>query len=313
MHARSSTSLALFLLAAVFAATIAPLSGDEPEFKVASPPSSIDVQSGRSSKLPAPTAVPAEDRAAARETAILKAISQTVIIDFDETPLSKVLNEFKQQLRIEILTDRSPEVPIDLDKGATIHVHDISGRAALDILLEPLGLDWTVHHEVLWIANYAKIKEMTTVKVYDVTDILASPEDPNVIPDIAAAVEAITSTVSTTSWMESGGNSSISPFNAGGANALVVNADRRTHEGVVSLLRQLQHIRRGKPRETSHPADSASENPAPKFRNQSACSTSTAAASSVRSRSIRNFNRSSRVTISSLATCTVNAVRREKI
>ena len=110
------------------------------------------------------------------EKAILKALKQKTSLEFGETPLKDVIDSIQKTHHIPIILDVAglKDANVEPDTPVTIEVSGISLQSALGILLEQLGLKWTVHHDVLMITSPAKTEsdEYMRTKLYDVSDLV---------------------------------------------------------------------------------------------------------------------------------------------
>ena len=110
-------------------------------------------------------------------SALVKRIEQSLLQDtevvFEDSPLKEALNYLEDLHSIEILLDEvaltadgiSTEAPI------TFRMSGISLDSALNLMLEPLGLDYVIKHEVLFITTRPKAEELMETRVYNVARI----------------------------------------------------------------------------------------------------------------------------------------------
>jgi serpin B len=173
-----------------------------------------------------------------REVAILAALKQPVSMSVNDQTLADALEMLRRQLHIQIVIDPK-QVPEPVGK-LTFDLTNISGRAALDILLSSTDFDWDICHEVLWITSRDEIKSHVTTKVYDVADLVLPPGEDDATPDFESIVGLITSTIQPQAWDAAGGIGSISPLMAGGRVVLVVRQNRQCHEEIAKLLADLR-------------------------------------------------------------------------
>ncbi|HVU87672.1 MAG TPA: DUF4974 domain-containing protein, partial [Pirellulales bacterium] len=113
-------------------------------------------------------------RPSAGEKRINQALQTVTSVDFKEMPLADVLDYLKHKFHIEIqldnkgLTDENigPSVPI------TRNLNNIKLRSILRLILRDLNLAYVVKDDVLLITSIEAADSMTTVRVYDVGDLV---------------------------------------------------------------------------------------------------------------------------------------------
>ena len=181
-----------------------------------------------------------------REEAIRRALVKPVNLEFTETPLADVVESLKEKAGIPVIIDHRALDDIGVDGGApiTIQVSDIKLRSALDFMLRPLDLSWTIAHEVLLITTPEEAENMLRTKVYDVSDLPAYRDRQGEgVPDFQSMMETTAGCVEPTSWDSVGGPGSIAPYDAPGIKVLVVSQTREAHEEVEALLEKLRKVR----------------------------------------------------------------------
>ncbi len=184
-----------------------------------------------------------------REEAIRRALARPIRLDFKETPLSDVVTSLKRKTGVEVLIDHKAldDVGIGADTPLTVQVADVKLRSALDFILRPLDLTWTVAHEVLLITTPEDAEGMVRTKVYDICDLPSyRNEQGEGLPAFEFLADAITGCIEPVSWSSVGGPGSIEPFDAPGIKVLVVSQTWKTHERIDTLLEKLRQLR-GKP------------------------------------------------------------------
>ncbi len=187
----------------------------------------------------------------AQEEAIRRALARPIELEFTETPLADVARFLKQKAGIQVIIDHNAldDVGIETDTPIAVHVSDIKLRSALDFMLRPLDLTWTIAHEVLLITTPEEAETMLRAKVYDVSDLPAYRGGQGEgMPDYDSLIDTITACIEPSSWDEVGGSGSVAPFEAAGIQVLVVSQTRDSHEQVESLLDKLRKVRGKGPR-----------------------------------------------------------------
>jgi len=91
----------------------------------------------------------------ASEQKIEAALGEPEQLEFIETPLAEVVDYLKARHKINIVVDKKAleTVGVGTDTPITANIKDVSFESALWLLLRPLGLTWTIDHEVLLITT----------------------------------------------------------------------------------------------------------------------------------------------------------------
>ena len=168
------------------------------------------------------------------EAKICRALAEPLEMEFNETALSDVAAYLKQALRIEIALDTRAmeDASLGPDALVTLHCKDLTAKAGLEMMLDRLELEWTIHHDVLWITTPERSRSLLSVKVYRVTELVDS--------DAASLIEVITTAVAPATWHEVGGSGNIHEFACGDVELLVISQTRQVHDQVAALLTQLR-------------------------------------------------------------------------
>jgi hypothetical protein len=181
------------------------------------------------------------ERERKREVEILEKLAKPISLEHAETPLKAVLDELRKALGLEISYDVVALRDAAIDPSATpvtLSVRDVSGRAALQTMLEEWNLDWVIRNESLWITTLDKANTSLTTKVYKVGDLVVAEGDKEV--DFDSLIGMVKSTISPQTWSESGGAGKIAGFGDGQNSVLVVSQTRCVHEEVLQLLTDLR-------------------------------------------------------------------------
>ncbi|MCA9029084.1 MAG: hypothetical protein KDA86_28150, partial [Planctomycetaceae bacterium] len=108
-------------------------------------------------------------------------------------------------------------------------VQNIKLESALDLMLEPLALDYMIKDEVMMITSHMVAEVPSDVRVYDL------PEMPGAEPEKIS--ELIMNTVdASVTWDQDGGTGTITPLEDG----LVVRTSQRVHREIEALFEQLE-------------------------------------------------------------------------
>ncbi len=116
---------------------------------------------------------------AASEEIIEKALRRPVTWEVVEMPLDRVAEQLARQLDVNVLMDQKAlgDVGIDPFTPVTIKVTKLPLRFALDELLRPLQLVWTIRSGALLVTSLEENDRLLTTKVYDVSSLLVSAAD----------------------------------------------------------------------------------------------------------------------------------------
>lgn len=109
----------------------------------------------------------------ARKKDIDAILNQRIELDFTDTPLPDVIMFFQSVKDVNFVLDRRN---IPEDNAVTIKMKDVRLKTALKMILEPMGLDYEVRENLIYISTRAKIQRYE-VRVVDVRDLLVNFED----------------------------------------------------------------------------------------------------------------------------------------
>jgi hypothetical protein len=108
------------------------------------------------------------------EAALAKRLPQVL---FEEVSLEDVIRNLEEKLEIDILIDRQTlaDENVALDQAVSLKVTrtQLTGRAALELVLEPLQLGFVVRDGLVIVTTGVKIGESLDVQVYNVRDLIA--------------------------------------------------------------------------------------------------------------------------------------------
>jgi len=120
--------------------------------------------------LPAPNLRGKE--ASARTATLQSKLNQIISCEFDETPLSDVLDFFRTTLEINIVYD--PIVGDYDERFVTLQLTDMTARSALGWAVRLAGLEFTQVGEVLYVSSHENVLKAGPAyfRQYDVRDLL---------------------------------------------------------------------------------------------------------------------------------------------
>jgi hypothetical protein len=165
---------------------------------------------------------------------ILTKLEDETVLEFNEAPLSEVVDFLKSAQEIPIVINKAAldDVGLGTDTPVTISISGVSLRSALDLMLESLDLDFTIRHEVLMITTPEDAENHLDTRVVQLEGMRISSEK---------LIEVITKCVAPDSWDEVGGAGTITALGPE-FNAIVVSQTLKVHEQIADLLDQLRTI-----------------------------------------------------------------------
>ena len=151
--------------------------------------------------------------------------------EFVDTPLSEAVDYISQLHQTTIMIDENAisGEGVTIDEPINLAVQNIKLESALDLMLEPLALDYMIKDEVMMITSHMVAEVPSDVRVYDL------PEMPGAEPEKIS--ELIMNTVdASVTWDQDGGTGTITPLEDG----LVVRTSQRVHREIEALFEQLE-------------------------------------------------------------------------
>lgn len=176
----------------------------------------------------------------ANEARIEEALKANTEVSFTDNPLEEALNYLEDLQHIEIVIDKqgleSEGVPSDVQ--VTLVMSGITLRSTLDLMLEPLGLDYVIKNEVLMVTSRSKADLTREVRVYDISRLSGVTA--------TELEEIVRSTVAPESWagLAAVPNSPEASCNRirSTSKSLVVRQTQRVHFEINDLLNQLDSL-----------------------------------------------------------------------
>ena len=188
----------------------------------------------------------------AAEMAVRRAFARPVSFQFHQTPLGQVIAALRRRTGLQILADKEGnggEVAesVSLDTPVSIEAMNLPLDLALNAVLRPLGLTWTYDRGCLILTTPEREDDLMFARAYDVSDLPAFRDRSGKgVPDFAAIIDIIQSTVYPTTWDEVGGPGSIAKIDQGRLQAISISQTWKIHLQVEQLLVELRE-RRGAP------------------------------------------------------------------
>lgn len=166
------------------------------------------------------------------ERHIESSLGKSLSLSFQNTPLTEVVGSFARQLAINVVIDNESltEEGIPTDTPVTLQLKQVTGRSALELLLQPLQLSAVIENEVLLVTTAAKEKEKLVTRTYPVSDLIGPNED---YQSLIRMLESSTSGQWLSSHGEGGTMTELQT-----AGSLVVRQTPAVQTQVLNLLRQ---------------------------------------------------------------------------
>jgi hypothetical protein len=149
---------------------------------------------------------------------------------------------------IQLDTKSMEDAGIAKDAPVTMNLKGITLRSALNLLLRPLKLTWTIQDEVLLITTPEEAENRLATKVLDVADLVECRDSKGELwDDYDLLIELIKSTVKPTTWDDVGGPGSICPADLGSAKALVICQTYQVHGEIAEVLAKIRAVAKKNP------------------------------------------------------------------
>ena len=109
-----------------------------------------------------------------REIEIQESLHRQVSLHFNEAPLAQVVQDIAAGANINAVLDEAgvAEEGVTSDTAITINVEGVMLKSALELILHPLGLDYTIESEVLKITSRMRQQGELKVVAYPVADLV---------------------------------------------------------------------------------------------------------------------------------------------
>jgi hypothetical protein len=166
------------------------------------------------------------------EEKIAAALDKATIVDFQDLALEEALTFLGEYHGVNIWLDKQSltDEGVSLDQPVTLKLAGVRLESILNLLLQPLQLDWVVQDEVLKITTSAWAYDHPEIQTYDVQNLLEAGHTPEEL------IAAITKCVEPGTWTGKDATGGIS--HTGGV--LVVRHTQRAHSDVARLVADLE-------------------------------------------------------------------------
>ncbi|MFK7817163.1 MAG: hypothetical protein AB8G99_00470 [Planctomycetaceae bacterium] len=163
-----------------------------------------------------------------KEREIEKALDNPISLSFMERPFTEVVNYIAQAAAVDVVVDRRAleEEDVLTDEPVSIDVDGIRLRSALNLLLEPYGLTYSIKDDVLKITSKLRQEVDYEVRTYQVADLVVSMDRNNKVANPFSAIERMND------LMLSGGNLSSGVGSGGGLFQVNDGAGRMSGGGM---------------------------------------------------------------------------------
>jgi hypothetical protein len=123
------------------------------------------------------------------EVLLGRALARPARFEFIETPLNDVLEFLKDEHEVPITLDKRAleDEGIDAATPINMNVANVSLKAGLEMMLEPLALTWVIRKEVLTITTVVQAESWLETRIYDVRDLLLAEGEPFVDESMACS------------------------------------------------------------------------------------------------------------------------------
>lgn len=164
-------------------------------------------------------------------------LRRIVSISWVEKPLHECIAALatEQGLPIGLARKKLEDAQVSIDAPVTLKLSGVSLESALNHITRPLGLDWLVRDDSLFITSRDEEDTYLVVRIYPVPDLMP-PGD--AADDADSLLEVITNTVKPDSWQDTGGPGI--PIACEGIGCLVCVQTRENHEVIDRLLAALR-------------------------------------------------------------------------
>jgi RNA polymerase sigma factor (sigma-70 family) len=163
---------------------------------------------------------------------IAEALDTETVLEFNETPLSEVVDYLKTARNIPVMIDRRALDSIGLgsETPITICIAGVSLRSSLTLMLNELDLDYMVAHEMLIITSREVAQSQLDPRIYSTANLN--------IP-VEKLIEIIQSMVAPTTWEEVGGMGKITSLGDTLPGLVIAQTDQ-VHNQIADLLEKLR-------------------------------------------------------------------------
>ena len=180
---------------------------------------------------------------AAPGSRVAAALDKKVSLAFEEELILEISKKLSKMTGVPLECDEVvlSEAGLGKEVPFTIHVHDVSLRSALRLLLRPRSMTTVIYPgEVLLITSEEAANARLATRTFAVRDLIETPDDLGEIQeDYKTLIDIICSTVRPQSWDAVGGAGTITGLHG----TLAVNQTGEVLEEIPELLTALRKVR----------------------------------------------------------------------
>ncbi len=175
------------------------------------------------------------------ERSIASALKKTVSTSFVEETLQSAIEMLSGQGNIPIMIDAKAleETGLAVDVPVTLTINDVKLGTALEAMLSPLDLTYTVKREILHVTTRDAREQTPLIRLYWL-DGTGFPQG-----NFNQVIESIQTTIAEDMWAANGGFSKMSPLPSGTRSGLLVSTTYTVHQEIEALLSKLREINFG--------------------------------------------------------------------
>ena len=180
--------------------------------------------------------------------AIQQALTKQIDWDFNEIPLSDVVEALHKDLKIPIRLDTRAlnDLGVATDVPIIFKLSGITAKTALKQMLQDLGLTFCPEEEVLVITSPEVADNNLTTEIYDVSDLPAFRRaNGQTVPNYEKLIDIITESIKPITWDLVGGCGNVQEYDAAGVQVLVISQTWEVHEQIRDLFNRLRKLRPG--------------------------------------------------------------------
>ena len=233
--------LALVSLVALFAASLSVTGGDEPTKD--EPAKDRPMKKKEVSPLDLPPGRVIFQQSAT-EKQIRDALAQPATIDYTGVDLEAIVADLHTRYKIPVAIDERALKADGKGPETTFHARPSADRLAmaLDTLLDPHDLTYTVKNDQLLITTKIAAELIRQTRIYQIHDLVWSTNGGFL--GIDSVIELLTMTIEPETWREAGGTQGeIREFMSAGIVVLVITQTEQVHNQVEATLNDLRASR----------------------------------------------------------------------
>jgi hypothetical protein len=168
------------------------------------------------------------------EEKMLRALEKPTNVEWQELPLEDCLSYLAEFHGINIIIDKAAtsEEGIALDQPITLRLQGVRLESVLNLVLEPIDLDWVIRDEVLRVTTLAWCEAHPEVRTFEIQPLIEAGHDPE---ELIASIKVC---IDPSSWQGKDAFAGIA--HSGGV--LVVRQTQRQHSEIARLLAELEEI-----------------------------------------------------------------------